>query len=182
MAGLLVAQHEKPAYIGKAWVRTFIRCHDTLKSKYNRKYDYQRAKCEDPELIREWFRHVQAIIAEYGILEDDIYNFDETGFQMGVISTAKVITGANRAGRPRTTQPGNREWVTIIETIGSCGFTIPLLVIFEVVMHQATWYENKIIPYDWSIGVSENGWTNNEIGLIWLKDVFDKHTKDRTIG
>ena len=27
-------------------------------------------------------------------MDEDIYNFDETGFQMGVISTAKVITGA----------------------------------------------------------------------------------------
>ena len=30
--------------------------------------------------------------------------------------------------------------------------------------------------------MSENSWTNNEIGLIWLKTVFEKHTKDRTIG
>jgi len=26
---------------------------------------------------------------------------------MGVIITAKVVTGTDRAGRPRTTQPGN---------------------------------------------------------------------------
>jgi hypothetical protein len=30
--------------------------------------------------------------SKYGIQEEDIYNFDETGFQMGVIVTAKVIT------------------------------------------------------------------------------------------
>ena len=67
-----------------------------LKSQYNRKYDYQRAKCEDPTIIRDWFRLVQNTIEKYGILDEDIYNFDETGFQMGVISTAKVITGAER--------------------------------------------------------------------------------------
>ena len=49
-------------------------------------------------------------------------------------------------------------------------------------MHQAAWYKNGLIPYDWSIGVSENGWTNNKICLTWLKTVFDKHTKDRTVG
>jgi len=121
-------------------------------------------------------------VAEYGIHEDDIYNFDETGFQMGIISTAKVVTGNDRAGRPRTTQPGNREWVTVIETVCARGLAIPPLIIFEAVMHQAVWYENGLLPYDWSIGVSENGWTNNEIGLTWLKIVFDKYTKDRTIG
>ena len=101
---------------------------------------------------------------------------------MGVITTVKVITGTNRAGRPRTVQPGNREWVTIIETINARGDTIPPLVIFEAIMHQAAWYKDDIIPHDWSIGVSANGWTTNEIGLYWLTQVFDKHTKDRTIG
>jgi len=80
MAGLLASQHGKPATVGKNWARNFVNRHDTLKSKYNRKYDYQRAKCEDPDLIRAWFQRVQSTKAEYGILEEDIYNFDETGF------------------------------------------------------------------------------------------------------
>ena len=29
------------------------------------------------------------------------YNFNETCFQIEVISTAKVVTGVNRAGRPK---------------------------------------------------------------------------------
>ena len=49
-------------------------------------------------------------------------------------------------------------------------------------MHQASWYEDGSLPQGWSIGVSPNGWTNNEIGLHWLKEVFDKYTKARTIG
>jgi hypothetical protein len=169
-----------PPPIGSRWISRFINRHKEIKSKYNRKYDYQRAKCEDPQLIQAWFQRVQRTIAEYGILEQDIYNFDETGFQMGVIATAKVVTGADRAGRPRTVQPGNREWVTIIETVNTRGSVIPPLIIFEAVMHQSTWY--SCIPHDWSIGVSENGWTTNEIGLFWLQNVFEKHTKDRTIG
>ena len=87
-------------HIGQHWVRKFINRHDVLKSKYNRKHDYQRAQAEDPELIRKWFKRVRNAIIEYGIHNDDIYNFDETGFQMGVISTAKVVTSSDRAGRP----------------------------------------------------------------------------------
>jgi hypothetical protein len=81
--------------VGKCWVSRFINRHPQLKSKYNRKYDYQRAKCEDPEVIQGWFRLVRNTIEKYGIVEDDIYNFDETGFQMGVISTSKVVTGTD---------------------------------------------------------------------------------------
>jgi hypothetical protein len=165
--------------LGKNWVTTFIKRHPDLKLKWNRKYDYKRAKCEDPVLIRAWFKLVHNIKVQYGILDEDTWNFDETGCQMGVIATARVVTGTDRAGRPRTVQPGNREWVTIIECINAMGWAIPPLVIFEAVMHQAAWYE--AIPPDWSIGVSENGWTTNEIGLTWLK-LFHEHTKDRTIG
>ena len=48
-------------------------------------------------------------------------------------------------------------------------------------MHQAAWYKDNIIPHDWSIGVSDNGWTTDKIGLTWLS-LFHKHTKDRTVG
>ena len=46
-------------------------------------------------------------------------------------------------------------------------------------MHQAAQYD--IIPHDWLIGVSENSWTTNEIGLTQLK-LFHEHTKGRTVG
>ena len=54
---------------------------------------------------------------------------------MGIIITARVITGTDRAGRPRTVQLGNREWVIIIECINALGGAIPLLVIFKAVMY-----------------------------------------------
>jgi hypothetical protein len=65
--------------------------------------------CEDRQQIEDWFRRVRNTVAKYGILQDDTYNFDETGFQIGVISTSKVVTRLERRGRPKTKQPGNRE-------------------------------------------------------------------------
>jgi hypothetical protein len=60
-------------------------------------------------------------IAKYGVTEEDIFNFDETGFQMGVILTSKVITTLDRKGRLRTRQLGNRKWVTAIEAVNAKG-------------------------------------------------------------
>ena len=42
----------------------------------------------------------------YGILDQDTYNFDETGFMMGVISSQLVVTGVDRRGKPKMVQPG----------------------------------------------------------------------------
>jgi hypothetical protein len=58
--------------IGSNWVRRFINRHESLKLKYSRKYDYERAKCEDPEALNAWFRLVQNTVAKYGILTEDI--------------------------------------------------------------------------------------------------------------
>lgn len=118
--------------------------------------------------------------AKYGIPDEDVYNFDETGFQMGVIGTAKVVTGSQRAGKALVTQPGNREWVTVVEAINASGWALPPMIIFAGKMHQATWY--AALPSQWTIAVSENGWTTDEVGLIWLQTVFNEHTKARTIG
>jgi hypothetical protein len=137
--------------------------------------------CEDREQIEGWFRLVRNMVAKYGILPEDTYNFDETGFQMGVISTSKVVTRSERRGRPRTKQPGNREWVTLIHTINSSGWVLPAFVVFEAKLHQAAWYRIPGLPRDWKIAVSENGWTTNEIGLEWLRH-FEEHTSSRTKG
>src|SRR5450432_3333418 len=167
--------------VGKRWVINLVRRHHALQTRYTRKYDYQRAKCEDPTIIRDWFRLIENTIAKYGIQEQDIYNFDETSFQMGVISTAKVVTGAERSNRPVAVQPGNREWVTAIDCISSAGWSLPPVIIFEGKVHQSTWYTDTL-PMDWTIAVSENGWTDDKLGLIWLQSIFEKHTAHRTNG
>jgi hypothetical protein len=38
--------------------------------------------------------------AKYGVYDDDVHNFNESGFQIGVISIMKVITGLERRIRP----------------------------------------------------------------------------------
>ena len=85
MANLLIQKRSNSSQdncptVGKRWVINFVRRHQALQTRYNRKYDYQRAKCEDPVVIRDWFHLVRNTIAKYGILDEDIYNFNKTGF------------------------------------------------------------------------------------------------------
>jgi hypothetical protein len=61
------------------------------------------------------------MIAKYGIQEVDIYNFNETGFLMGMLLSAKVVTSSERRGKPRTKQPGNQEWVIVIQGVCATG-------------------------------------------------------------
>ncbi|KAF4453469.1 hypothetical protein F53441_3879, partial [Fusarium austroafricanum] len=111
----------------------------------------------------------------YGIRPDEIYNFDETGFIMGVIASGMVVTGAERRGRPKSVQPGNREWITVIQAINAEGQAIPPFIIGTGQYYLANWYRESNLPGDWAIATSPNGWTDNEIGLEWLKH-FDRCT------
>ena len=65
--------------------------------RLKRVYDFQRAACEDPEFIHEWFKLVHNIMAKYGITDSDLYNFNKTGFIMGVTcGSLIIITRVNR--------------------------------------------------------------------------------------
>ncbi|EAQ83635.1 hypothetical protein CHGG_10039 [Chaetomium globosum CBS 148.51] len=145
--------------VGENWVQRLLHRHPHRETKYSRKYDYQRALCEDPEKISAWFARVQRTINEYGVLDSDIYNFDETGFQMGVASTSKVVTRSDRRNRPVVIQPGNREWTTVIECINASGWSVDPMIIFEGKVHISSWYDGSVLPKTWRIGVSDNGWT-----------------------
>jgi len=57
---------------------------------------------------------------KYRIVKEDKYNFDETRFQMGVISTAKIVTATEKV-RTDTIQPKNQEWITVIKSVNSTG-------------------------------------------------------------
>ena len=61
------------------------------------------------------FNLVQITIIQYGIATEDIYNFDETRYAIGLTATAKVVTRTNLYGKCQVIQPGNHKWVTLIK-------------------------------------------------------------------
>ena len=106
-----------------------------------------------------------------------MYNFDETGFMMGIILTGMVVTSAERRGRPKLAQPGGREWATVIQGVTlKAGLRLPIIVAGK--HHLSACYANQAIPEDWIISVSPNGWITNERGVHWIQH-FDRHTKRR---
>ena len=170
-----------PPTIGKNWIYKFLTQHPQLDTRLARSYDSQRAKNEDPKIISEWFKLVERTCEEYGILDEDKYNFDETGFAMGVANTgsAKVVT-TDTVGRATVIQPGDRKWTTVIECAKGDGKVIPPFVILEGKVHLESWFRQRL-PEDWTIAVSDNGWTNDELGFKWIQH-FDKWTKAQTVS
>jgi hypothetical protein len=115
--------------VGKLWAHRFVQRRPELKTRFNRVYNFQRALCKDPKLISAWFQLVENIQTKYSVLDCDFYNFDKTGFMMGMITPGMVVTRADRRGRAKVVQPGNWEWVTAITYINGEGWSIPPFLI-----------------------------------------------------
>jgi hypothetical protein len=92
-----------------------------------------------------------------------------------------VVTSSDRAGRAKAKQPGNREWVTVIQAVCADGWSIPPFTIVKGAYILDSWYREFKLPRGWRIAVSDNGWTTNENGLDWIKH-FNTHTEGRKIG
>jgi hypothetical protein len=176
---ILASRHGPP--IGKLWAHRLVKRTPELKTRFSRSYDYQRAQCEDPKLLEAWFQRVTDVKAKYGIQDCDIWNFDETGFQMGVISSCMVVTQADRRGKRKRIQPGNREWATAIACVNAEGHSIPPYLLVKGTVHLTHWYTEGSLPGNWRIKPTENGWTDNATGLDWIQH-FNKHTQSLKKG
>ena len=89
-------------HVGKNWTSNFVRRTSKLKARLDRKIDYQRVQCEDPDAYNAWFRLIRNTIDKYVIQEEDIWNFDKTRFYIGQITSEIVVTSANKRSRLRS--------------------------------------------------------------------------------
>ncbi len=147
MANQLLRVRDAPP-VGKLWAHNFVKRQPELRTRWTRKYDYQRAKCEDPKVISEWFTLVRNVKAKYGIVDDDIYNFDETRFMIGIIFAGMVVTTSDDRGKAKLAQPGNRAWATVIQGVNALGWAIPPFIILAAQYYLANWYTECDPPAD----------------------------------
>jgi len=97
---------------------------------------------------------------------------------MGVALRCKVICRKHQRC-PKMTQDGFQEWVTVIETVSGDGRVLCPMIINKGKAHYMGWYA-KLKKHDLAtFGVSEKGWSNEEVGLRWLQEVFDAETRER---
>src|SRR6266700_5740369 len=98
---------------------------------FNQVKDRQRILQEDLEVINAWFKLVWDTKTKYGVYNNNIHNFNKTGFQMGIIGSMKVVTGSERYMRPNLVQLGDREWVIVIQSICAAGYMTPPFIIYK---------------------------------------------------
>jgi len=71
--------------LGKHWVPHFIKRHPHLQAVHPRRIDANRANQSTTEVIETWFNAVEKVFDKYKIDLKNVYNMDESGFNIGVI-------------------------------------------------------------------------------------------------
>jgi len=162
--------------VGKTWYKRFLSRHPALSAMYSRSLDNSRALNNDPRIIREYFRILKEVIAEFKIKPENIYNMDEKGFLLGLIqrSVRVVVNSSDKTAFLR--QPGQRETITVIETVGVFGQNVPPMIIMKGEKHLYGWYYGEM-PDHWTTAISPNGWTDGYLALQWLERNFKPHTR-----
>jgi hypothetical protein len=101
--------------------------NNELVSHYTTGINSSRKKADSAYKYALYFELMARKIEEYGIEPSDMYNMDEKGFLIGVLSKAKRIFSRSqyeRGGLKQQLQDGNREWITTIACICADGTSL----------------------------------------------------------
>ena len=120
-------------------------------------------------------------IEKYGITMENIYNWDEKGFLIGLAyALTRIMTQkAYDQHRVRAAkQDGSREFISLLATICADGTRLPPALIYQGKSGdlQDSWVDELTDEDEAFFAASTNGWSSNEFGLNYLKDIFDPNT------
>jgi hypothetical protein len=130
-----------------------------------------------------YFKLLHEKIEEYNVQPIHIFNMDEKGFQLGRVGRTKRIFDKRlyeQKGVRQALEGGSSEWITVMACICSDGKALSPTLIFQGANGavQSSWVD-AIQAGEHSVFVtsSPSGWSNNDIGLDWLKGVFARETR-----
>ena len=158
---------------GKNWIYRLQRRYNELRHSKPSNLDPKRAQNFNPTNVGGYFKLLKDLYSTYPNLPPEhIWNMDEKGIQFGGgRKNAKKYFYINsmKRGNFYRIRSDNLELMTVIECVSPSGLTIPPLFILS---EGPTPVPTGLSAPIGAIGMSQNGWTNNEIGAAWFKDQF----------
>jgi hypothetical protein len=154
--------------VSKSWVHPFMkRLPKTFKFQTQKTIEAKRLDAERLPTIIEWFHKLDSEMKAAKVGPSNIYNVDETGFQLGQGKSQKVVT--EYPDRTKYVPTGGQgELVTGIECIAADGWIMPPMILFAGTVHLENWYRDQPdLPDDYVIATSPTGW-NNEVSALLI--------------
>jgi hypothetical protein len=107
---------------------------------------------------------------EPSIRPQNVYNMDETGEMLSMLSSVKVLVGKEDLRNCRGTG-AKRTMVTAVECISGDGRSLLPLKIWPASTHRSN--RTTCPTAGWHYGFLKNGYNDSKINLEWLTRVLD---------
>lgn len=157
----------KNQYIG------FLDRYRQLRAQFIPPLNKERALAKDPDIIRAYFELYRTTKDEFCIHNNNVYNMNEKGCIIGVISKNRAIV-ERKAKDAYIIQPGNQEWVSLIECICLTRRLLSGWAIFKRKNIKKEWLEHFLKSFVYTL---KRGQTDNKLCVKWFKLCFKLETK-----
>jgi len=171
---------DPPPTVSEVWSKRFLARHPEFHIRKQKAIEEERKNAHDPGVILDWFARYQQVCEESGVLEGDRYNFDETGFRIGIGRNQWIVTmDPDRQAYLGSTT--NRELVTSCEAISGDGYALPPMLILPGTLHLQDWTTKTNLDDNVLLAVSDTGYSNDRLALEWISH-FDRFSAPRSTG
>ena len=162
---------------GPNWHRDFYKRHSELKASNSEALDWNRYDIYYK--VVHWFEVIRKVLEDPDVLQDNVYNMDETGVMLSKLNSVKVLVSKDNKRGYRGARV-KRTTVTAIECVSGDGRCLNPMIIWPASTHRANWITHP--TPGWHYAYSDSGYADFHISLQWLKLVFDPQTNERANG
>jgi hypothetical protein len=171
--------------VSDSWVTRFLQRHNAhLITKWSAGIDRNRHQADSRERYQLYFDLLHSKIQQYSVEARNTYNMDEKGFFVGITARSKrIFTKRTWVEEKRTAaiQDGSRKWITLLACVCASGEALPPALIYQGSSGlQSSWLDDvEVGKHEVFFSNSPTGWTNNDLGIAWLEQVFERFTKSK---
>jgi hypothetical protein len=172
--------------VSESWVTRFINHnHNHLTSKWTNGIDAPRHRADSGLKYKQYYDLLHGKMHEHDVQPQHTYNMDERGFMIGVTGRTKRVFSRRQWERKEvrdTLQDGSREWITLLAAICADGEVLPPGLLYQSASCtlQSSWVEHITTgKHDVFVTSTPTGWSNKDVGLAWLEQVFDRCTRQK---
>jgi hypothetical protein len=172
--------------VSMSWVDRFVKRYpEALIRSWSTGLDRNRHNADSEAKYKLYFQLLHEKIEKYRVEPQHTYNMDEKGFLLGITGRSKRVFNRplymSRQVR-QALQDGSREWISTLACICADGSTVDQALVYksDAETLQSSWVEEIDGNHHRAfITSSTSGWSNNQIGIGWLVQVFDRCTKEK---
>lgn len=164
--------------LGEHWVPRFLARQPDLHIRKTQTLAFDRKNAHCEHNITIWFSKLEDVKKKYGIADEDFYNMDETGFQVGMDGSRWIVT-REPTRKVYVATSNDRTLVSSIETICANGDILPPMLILPGKQIMRGWIADSLED-ETLLATSESGFSNDQLGLAYIKHFVRQTRASRT--